>query len=109
MPHLDGPVTVQIETIYKPDDPIHFVNYFRFSNVSADVIFEVGIVDDQSVIRMLGDHSKQHPAGEEFKIKAFVKSRMGMSIHSFLQLREKMNELYANMVKSGTIEDPGRS
>lgn len=95
------PIHVQMNLRY-PVDPLEIlhVNVVRFSHVGADVFMDVGVIDDQELLRLRGE-SDNPP--DHVQVAAYIQRRYGMSVESLKNVRRNVEEIWAKMKASGAI------
>lgn len=101
-----GPRTLTIEVLYPVDPlPVAHVNFVKFSQLSGELLMDVGTIDDQKAIaRLTGTDSEED---QSKAIKAYVMSRFGMAPQTFAMLRRNVDDLWNKMKASGALKQLG--
>lgn len=89
---------ITIEGVRAAGAPVHHASFFEVSEVDGDVVLDIGAVDDQQLIKALGN-----PIDADVIVNAHVSHRFGMSVRSLVQLQSRVNELVAQLKQSGAI------
>ena len=93
---IDGK-TITIEGVRAPGAAIAHASYFQLTQVDADIILDVGTIDDQQLVSVL-----KNPIETDEVVKAHISHRFGMSPKSLRQLQSRVNELVAALKDSST-------
>lgn len=89
---------ITIEGVRAAGTPVHHASFFEVNEVDGDVMLDVGVIDDQQLIKALGN-----PIDADVVVNAHVSHRFGMSARSLVQLQTRVNELVAKLQQSGAI------
>jgi hypothetical protein len=83
---------ISIEGVRTAGAPILHVSFFELTKVHGDIILDVGVVDDQQLMKAL-----RNPIDTDEVIKAHVSHRFSMSAVSLLELQRRVNEAVAQL------------
>ena len=83
---------ISIEGVRTAGAPILHASFFELTRVHGDIILDVGVVDDQQLMKAL-----RNPIDSDEVIAAHVSHRFSMSAVSLLELQRRVNEAVAQL------------
>lgn len=87
-------------------EEIQFVNQFAFAQIDMDVIMDIGVVDLKEVL----DLNMKLQSGilqPQDTLEAIITQRFGMSISSFMKLKQQIDQIFQNLEKQGVLVKKG--
>ncbi|HOB54110.1 MAG TPA: hypothetical protein PK176_14820 [Acidobacteriota bacterium] len=81
---------------------IRFVNQFAFAQIDTDVVVDVGVVDPKLVLDM-NQKIHSHTLQPDDHLEAVIIQRFGMSITSFIKLKQQIDQIFQNLEKQGVL------
>jgi len=81
---------------------IQFVNQFAFAQIDMDVIMDIGMVDLKDVLE-LNMKAQSGILQPQDSLEAVVTNRFGMSISSFMKLKQQIDQIFQNLEKQGVL------
>jgi hypothetical protein len=81
---------------------IRFVNQFAFAQIDTDVVLDVGVVDPKQVLD-LNQKIQSRSFQPDDHLEAVIVHRFGMSITSFIKLRQQIDQIFQNLEKQGVL------
>ena len=83
-------------------EQIRFANQFFFSQVDMDVVMDIGVVDLKQVVE-INQKIQSHTLQADDCLEARILERFGMSISSFIKLKQQIDQIFQNLEKQGVL------
>ncbi len=83
-------------------EQVRFANQFVFSQVDMDVIMDVGVVDLRQIVEINQKIQSRTLQADDF-LEARIIERYGMSISSFIKLKQQIDQIFQNLEKQGVL------
>jgi hypothetical protein len=83
-----------------PPRAVQHITFVRFSHVNSDIQMDLGIFDNQALIRAMA-------APDEEAVDVHIQQCIGMSIHTFALMKSNLDELWTKMRAKGVLAQFG--
>lgn len=87
---------------------IHFVNQFAFSQIDMDIVLDIGVIDPKQILEINGKIQTGTIQPSDH-LESIIIQRVGMSISSFVKLKQQLDQIFNTMQKQGIlVKKPGQ-
>jgi hypothetical protein len=83
-------------------EQIRFANQFVFSQVDMDVLLDIGVVDLKQIVEINQKIQSRTLQPDDY-LEARIIERIGMSISSFIKLKQQIDQIFQNLEKQGVL------
>jgi len=83
-------------------DQIRFANQFAFSQIDMDVVLDVGVIDPKQIME-INQKIRSNTLEPGDMLEAVIFQRIGMSISSFVKLKQQIDQIFTNLEKQGVL------
>ena len=95
--------TIPVKVVHpQGKEQIRFANQFFFSQVDMDVVMDIGVVDLKQVVEINQKIQSRTLQPDDF-LEARILDRFGMSISSFIKLKQQIDQIFQNLEKQGVL------
>ncbi len=89
-------------------DRIRFANHFVFSQVEMDILLDIGVVDPKEIM-VINQKIQAGTVEPGDELEAVIFQRIGMSISSFVKLKQQIDQIFNNLERQGIlVKRPGQ-
>ena len=104
---MSEPKNLPVKFVYpRGKENIQFANQFAFSQIDMDIVLDIGVVNPKEILE-LNERMRQGHAPAPGELEAIIIQRIGMSISSFVKLKNQMDQIFSNMEKQGVLVKKG--